>query len=506
MGLIYVNPEGPNGNPDPLAAAQTSARRSPHGDERRGDRRLIAGGHTLGKAHGAAKAGERRPRARGRRSRSRASAGRTSHGTGKAPTRSRAASKARGPTTPTAWSHGYFENLFGHEWELTKSPAGAQQWTPKGGAATCRTRTIRQVRTPDDVHDRPVAALRPDLRKISASASTRTRSSSRPRVRAAWFKLTHRDMGPRCPLLGRSAAAQLWQDPVPAVDHELVDADVAELEKKILESGLTDRAARRDRLGLGGDLPRQRQTRRRQRRAHSPRAAEGLGSQPAGATGEGARGARGSRRLQRRAAGGKKVSLADLIVLGGCAGVEAAAKKGGSRRAGAVHAGPHRRDAGDDRRRASFAVLEPKADGFRNFLGHGAHDRPASETARRPRQLLTLSAPEMTVLVGGLRVLGANVGGSSTLGVLHAKPGHALERLLREPARHGHAVEEVAPRTRTSTKAATARRARSSGPATSVDLVFGSNSQLRAIAEVYASRRRRPRSSSTTSSRPGPRS
>ena len=283
----------------------------------------------------------------------------------------------------------------------------------------------------------------------------------------AWFKLTHRDMGPIVRYLGPLVPKEtlIWQDPIPAVDHPLIgEQDIAALKAKILASGLSVSAAGLDGLGVGVDVPRLRQARRRERRAHSPRAAEGLGRQPAGSAGEGASEARSDPEgVQRFAAGGKKVSLADLIVLGGCAAIEKAAKDAGHDVK--VPFTPGRMDASQEQTDAhSFAPLEPTADGFRNYLTRQAASVSAEELLVDRAQLLTLTAPEMTVLVGGLRVLGANAGQVQARR-LHQAARDADERLLRQPARHGHANGSRPPAPKACTRDATARRTRSSGPA-----------------------------------------
>ena len=296
MGLIYVNPEGPNGNPDPLAAArdirETFARMAMNDEETVA---LIAGGHTFGKTHGAGAAAQCRPRARRRRtSRSRASAGHSSYGTGKGGDTITSGLEVTWTTTPTKWSNNFFENLFGYEWELTKSPAGAHQWTPKNGAGAG---TVPDAHDPAKRHAPTMLTTDLALRFDPAYEKISRRFLENPDQFAdafarAWFKLTHRDMGPRSRYLGPEVPAEelIWQDPVPAVDHPLIDAaDIAALKAKILASGLIGRRAGLHRLGLGLDLPRLRQARRRQRRAHPPGAAEGLGGQPAGAARQGAR-------------------------------------------------------------------------------------------------------------------------------------------------------------------------------------------------------------------------
>ena len=304
----------------------------------------------------------------------------------------------------------------------------------------------------------------------------------------AWFKLTHRDMGPISRYLGPLVPKepQLWQDPVPAVDHALIgEQDIAALKAKILASGLSISATGLDRLGVGVHLPRLRQARRRQRRAHSPGAAKGLGSQPAGRTGEGSGKAGGDPEgFQRAHSGGKKVSLADVIVLGGCAAIEEAAKKAGHDVK--VPFSPGRTDASQEQTDAhSFAVLEPTADGFRNYLRKG-QPSPAEELLVDRAQLLTLTAPEMTVLIGGMRALNANFG-SPNMASSPSRPGTLTNDFF---------VNLLDMKTKwqpSSTDGVYEGRDRATGEikwtATRVDLLFGSNSQLRAIAEVYAMRR-----------------
>ena len=492
MGLIYVNPEGPNGKPDPLAAArdirETFARMAMNDEETVA---LIAGGHTFGKAHGAASADNVGPAPEGAPLEEQGLGWKNRFGKGNGSDTITSGLEGAWTSTPTSWSNGYFDNLFGYEWELTKSPAGAWQWTPKDDAAKG---------TVPDAHDGSVShapmmfttdlALKMD----PAYGPISRRFHEHPEefqaaFAKAWYKLTHRDMGPVSRLLGPEVPPpQRWQDPVPAVDHPLVDAaDVAALKARILASGLpaadlvktawasasTFRGS--DKRG-GGNGGRIRLAPQKDWEVNEP--------------------ARLAKVLERLAAiqrefnsaqtDGTKVSLADLIVLGGGAAVEEAARRAG--RTVAVPFTPGRTDATQEMTDAeSFAVLEPKSDGFRNHLPPEI-DRPAEELLVDRAQLLTLSAPEMAVLVGGLRVLGANTGSGpqASLGVLTDRPGtlsndffvNLLDMGLtwRKSPVCEQFFEGVD--RKTGTVKWTGSRA---------DLVFGSDSQLRAIAEVYAS-------------------
>ncbi len=359
MGLIYVNPEGPNGVPDPLAAAkdirETFARMAMDDEETVA---LIAGGHTFGKTHGAGDAAlvGAAPEAAGIEEQGLGWT--SSFGSGKGGDAIGSGLEVVWTTTPTKWSNNFFDNLFGFEWELTKSPAGAHQWTPKNGAGAG---TVPDAHDPSKHHAPSMLTTDLALRLDPAYAKISRRFHEHPDQFAdafarAWFKLTHRDMGPRARYLGPEVPAEhlLWQDPVPAgrspIDRRQGHCRAQGQDPRF---GSFDRPTGLDRLGVGLDLPRLRQARRGERRAHPPRAAEGLGGQPARPTGESARDARGDPegRSTRAQSGGKKVSLADLIVLGGCAAVEQAAKNAGARCEGSLHAGPHRRVAGADRRR-----------------------------------------------------------------------------------------------------------------------------------------------------------
>jgi catalase-peroxidase len=489
MGLIYVNPEGPNGNPDPLAAArdirETFARMAMDDEETVA---LIAGGHTFGKTHGAGDAALVGPVPEAAGIEEQGLGWRSSFGTGKGGDTISSGLEVTWTTTPTKWSNNFFQNLFGYEWELTKSPAGAHQWQPKGGAGAD---TIPDAHDPAKHHAPAMLTTDLALRVDPAYEKISRRFFENPHQFAdvfarAWFKLTHRDMGPRARYLGAEVPAEalLWQDPIPAVDHALIDAqDIAALKGKILASGLsvpelvstawasasTFRGS--DKRG-GANGARIRLAPQKDWEANQPaQLAKVL------KTLESIQGAFNSAQ-----SGGKKVSLADLIVLGGCAAVEAAAKKAGHDVK--VPFAPGRMDASQEQTDVhSFAVLEPMADGFRNYVRKGL-EASAAELLLDKAQLLTLTAPEMTVLIGGLRALNANVG-QSRQGVFTKRP---------EMLTNDFFVNLLDMKTAWQ-KSATAEgvlegRDRATGElkwtGTIVDLVFGSNSQLRALAEVYA--------------------
>ena len=489
MGLIYVNPQGPNGKPDPLAAAKeiraTFSRMAMNDEETVA---LIAGGHSLGKTHGAADPDKyvgREPEAAGLEEQG--LGWKNSYGTGKGGDTITSGLEGAWTYTPVKWSHDYFDNLLDYEWQLVKSPAGAFQWIPQAGQTT---------RTTPDAHDpskrHPVVMLTTDLSlkvdPIYGPISKRFHDHPAEFEAAfakAWYKLTHRDMGPHSRLLGPLVPeAQLWQDPVPEVDHELVGAqDIAELKRKILGSGLstsqlvsTAWAAAAtfrgtDRRG-GANGARIRLAPQKDWEVNRPTELA-----PVLAKLESIR-----QDFDTAQSGGKRVSLADLIVLGGCAAVEDAAKRGGHDVK--VSFSPGRTDATQEMTDVdSFAVLEPTADGFRNYSRKGV-ERPAPELLVDRAHKLTLSAPEMTVLVGGMRVLNANFG-KSQHGVFTKRPetltNDFFVNLLDmgtewKKAPQGEQVYEGRDRTTGEAK----------WTGTSVDLVFGSNSQLRAIAEVYA--------------------
>ncbi|MEO0530965.1 MAG: catalase/peroxidase HPI [Planctomycetota bacterium] len=490
MGLIYVNPEGPNANPDPLAAAhdirETFGRMAMNDEETVA---LIAGGHTFGKAHGAAPPEEYvGAEPEGASLEEQGLGWKNTYGTGNAGDTITSGLEGAWSSTPTQWSNQYFDNLFGYEWELTKSPAGAQQWTPTDESAQG---TVPDAHDPSKTHA-PIMfttdlALKMD--PIYGPISKRFHENPDEFADAfakAWYKLTHRDMGPVSRLLGPDVAEpQLWQDPVPEVDHPLIDeADIVELKAKVLASGLsvpklvstawasasTYRGSDKRGGANGGRL---RLAPQKDWEANNPEELASVLQQLEAVRAE----------FNSAQSDGKKVSMADLIVLGGCAAIEAAAKAAGSNIT--VPFTPGRTDATDEMTDVeSFAVLEPKADGFLNYVSREEGPK-ATEALVNKAQLLTLTAPEMTALVGGMRVLNANTDGSQ-LGVFTKKPGTLtndffvnlldMDTQWKKSTMCEHFLEG---------------RDRKTGDvkwtATSVDLVFGSNSQLRAIAEVYAS-------------------
>ena len=489
MGLIYVNPEGPNGNPDPLAAArdirETFARMAMNDEETVA---LIAGGHTFGKCHGAGDAAlvAAEPEAAGIEEQG--LGWKSSFGTGKGGDTISSGLEVTWSTTPTKWSSNFFRNLFGYEWELTKSPAGAYQWKPKGGAGAG---TVPDAHDPSKRHTPAMLttdlALRfdPDYEKISRRFYENPDQFADAFARA-WFKLTHRDMGPRARYLGPEVPAEelVWQDPIPAVNHKLIDAqDIAPLKAKILASGLSvsqvvSTAWASAATFRGSDM-----------RGGANGARIRLAPQKDWEVNQQAELAKVLQKLEAiqkdfngAQSGGKKVSLADLIVLGGCAAVEAAAKKAGHDVK--VPFSPGRMDASQEQTDVdSFAVLEPTADGFRNYVRKGL-EGSAAELLVDKAQLMTLTAPEMTVLVGGMRALNANVG-QSKHGVFTKRP---------ETLTNDFFVNLLDMNTKWQ-KSATSKGVlegsdRATGKpkwtGTIVDLVFGSNSQLRALAEVYA--------------------
>jgi catalase-peroxidase len=489
MGLIYVNPEGPNGNPDPLAAAndirEIFARMAMNDEETVA---LIAGGHAFGKTHGAGD-----PKHVGREPEAAAIeeqglGWKSSFGTGKGDDTIGGGPEVIWTQTPTKWSNNFLQNVFGYEWELTKSPAGAYQWKPKGEAG---------AGTVPDPHDpskrRAPSMLTTDLalrfdpiyEKISRRFLENPDQLADAFARA-WFKLTHRDMGPRARYLGPEVPAEelIWQDPIPAVNHKLIDAgDVASLKGKVLASGLsvselvstawasasTFRGS--DKRG-GANGARIRLAPQKDWEVNQPVQLAKVLKTLEGVQNE----------FDRGQSGGKKVSLADLIVLGGCAAVEAAAKKAGHKVT--VPFTPGRMDALQEQTDvASFAVLEPVADGFRNYQ-KTRYAVSAEELLVDRAQLLTLTAPEMTVLVGGMRVLNANLG-KSQHGVFTKRPETLTNDFfvnLLDMGTEWKPVEKDAD--------VFEGRDRETGElkwsGTRVDLIFGSNSQLRAVAEVYA--------------------
>jgi catalase-peroxidase len=489
MGLIYVNPEGPNGNPDPIAAArdirEVFARMAMNDEETVA---LIAGGHTFGKCHGAGDAKHVGPEPEAAGIEEQGLGWRSSFGTGKGGDTITSGLEVTWTNTPTKWSNNFFRILFAFEWELTKSPAGAYQWKPKGDAGAG---TVPDAHDPSKRHAPAMLTTDLSLRLDPVYEKISRRFMENPDQFAdafarAWFKLTHRDMGPRTRYLGPEVPAEelIWQDPIPAVDHELVDSqDIASLKGKILASGLSvselvttawasASTFRGSDMRGGANGARIRLAPQKDWEVNQPgRLAKVLKIL------EGIQGAFNSEQ-----SGGKKISLADLIVLAGCAGVEQAARNAGHEVA--VPFTPGRMDASEEQTdAASFAVLEPIADGFRNYQ-KTRYSVPAEELLVDKAQLLTLTAPEMTVLVGGMRVLNTNFGGSRH-GVFTSRP---------EALTNDFFVNLLDMST---TWKATAEddsvfegRDRATGElkwtGTRVDLIFGSNSQLHALAEVYA--------------------
>ena len=489
MGLIYVNPEGPNGNPDPIASArdirETFGRMAMNDEETVA---LIAGGHTFGKTHGAGPASHVGPDPEAAGLEEQGLGWKSSFGTGKGGDAIGSGLEVTWTTTPTQWSNNYFENLFGYEWELTKSPAGAHQWRPKNGGgegtvphAHDATKRIAPSMLTSDLALRFDPAYEKISRRFFGNPDQFADAFAR-----AWFKLTHRDMGPRPRYLGSEVPAEelIWQDPIPAVNHPLIDAqDIVSLKSTISALGLsvselvttawasasTFRGS--DKRG-GANGARIRLTPQKYWAINQPaqlaKVLEAL---------EGVQHAFNSAQT-----GGKKVSLADLIVLGGCVGVEQAAKNAGQ--AVTVPFTPGRMDASQEQTDVdSFSVLEPIADGFRNFL-KTRFSVSAEELLVDRAQLLTLNAPEMTVLLGGMRVLGTQAGDAKH-GVFTQRPESLTNDFflnLLDMSTEWKAVS--------SEEQVFEGRDRKTGElkwtGTRVDLLFGSNSQLRALAEVYA--------------------
>jgi catalase-peroxidase len=492
MGLIYVNPEGPNGNPDPVAAARDireTFRRMAMNDEE--TVALIAGGHTFGKTHGAAPADKhvgREPE--GGNLEEQGFGWKSSYETGSGAHAITSGLEVTWTTTPTRWSHDFFKHLFEYDWELTTSPAGAKQWKPKNGAgegtvpnAHDRSKKIAPSMLTTDL------ALRfdPAYEKISRRFHANPQEFANAFAKA-WFKLTHRDMGPIARYLGPLVPKepQLWQDPVPAVNHELIDAkDIAALKAKLLASGLSISQLVSTAWASASTF------RGTDKRGGANGARIRLAPQKDWAVNNPPELAKVLKTLEgiqkgfndAQAGGKKQVSLADLIVLGGCAAVEQAAKNGG--RAVKVPFTPGRTDASQEQTDVeSFAVLEPDADGFRNYLGEG-HQVPAEHLLIERAFRLTLSAPEMTVLVGGLRVLKANAG-QSNHGVFTSRPEALTNDFFVNLLDMGVECRPTSAAADTFTVCAR-KTGESRWTASRVDLVFGSNSELRALAEVYAS-------------------
>ncbi|WP_445284791.1 catalase/peroxidase HPI [Streptomyces sp. DSM 118148] len=488
MGLIYVNPEGPNGNPDPIAAARDireTFRRMAMNDEE--TVALIAGGHTFGKTHGAGPADHVGPDPEAAGFEEQGLGWRSSYGTGKGADTITSGLEVTWTSTPTRWSNGFFDNLFGYEWELTESPAGAKQWKPKDGAgegtvphAHDSSKKIAPSMLTTDLALRFDPIYEPISRRFHENPQEFADAFAR-----AWYKLTHRDMGPKSLYLGPEVPQEtlLWQDPLPEREGEAIDdADIADLKAKLLDSGLsvsqlvttawasasTFRGS--DKRG-GANGARIRLEPQRGWEVNQPdqlalvlRTLEGVQQE------------------FNASAGGKHVSLADLIVLGGAAAVEKAAKEGGFQVE--VPFTPGRVDAGEEHTDAeSFEALEPTADGFRNYLGKG-NRLPAEFLLLDRANLLTLSAPEMTVLVGGLRVLGVGPEGSQ-LGIFTRTPGSLTNdffvNLLDLGTTWSATTED-----QTTFEGRDAATGEVKWAGSRADLVFGSNSELRALAEVYA--------------------
>jgi catalase-peroxidase len=489
MGLIYVNPEGPNGTPDPVASGrdirETFARMAMNDEETVA---LVAGGHTFGKAHGAGdpKLVGREPEGAGIEELG--LGWKNAFGSGVGVHTTTSGIEGAWKPNPTRWDNGYFDTLFGHEWQLVKSPAGAWQWTPTDAAAAtlvadAHDPSIRHapMMTTADLALRMDPIYEPISRRFHAHPDQFADAFAR-----AWFKLTHRDMGPRARYLGPEVPTEvlIWQDPVPAVDHPLIDAsDISALKGKILASGLSIAELVATAWASASSF------RGSDKRGGANGARIRLAPQKDWEVNQPAQLAKvlaGLEQIQKQfeaaQPGGKRVSLADLIVLGGCAAVESAAKAAGQ--PVTVPFTPGRTDASQSQTDVdSFSVLEPRADGFRNYRKAGLSASPEALLVDRA-QLLTLTAPELTVLVGGLRALGANFGGSAH-GVFTQRPGALTPDFF---------VNLLDIRTAWQASAGSGEvfegRDRSTGAvkwtATRVDLVFGSNAQLRALAEVYA--------------------
>lgn len=489
MGLIYVNPQGPDNNPDPVAAArdirETFARMAMNDYETVA---LCAGGHTFGKCHGAASEDFKGTEPEGAAVEEQGLGWTSSFGSGKGVDTISSGLEGAWTNTPTTWDNSYFDTLFGYEWELTKSPAGAHQWTPKNGAGAG---TVPDAHDPSKRHAPFMATTDLSLRMDPAYEKISRHFHQNPAEFAdayarAWYKLTHRDMGPITRYLGPLVPQEemIWQDPVPAVNHELVsEQDVVALKAKVLASGVsisrlvstawasasTFRGT--DKRG-GANGARIRLAPQKDWEANEPaqlavvlKALEGV-----------------QKDFNAAQTGGKKVSMADLIVLGGCAAVEAAAKKAGHDVT--VPFTPGRTDTSQEQTDVpSFAVLEPSADAFRNYI-KSAHSRPAAELLIDRANLMTLTAPEMTVLIGGMRALNANVG-QAQHGVFTKRPETLSNDFFKNLLDMSTKWQKVV-----GSEVELEGRDRVSGDvkwtATVSDLVFGSNSQLRAVAEVYA--------------------
>ena len=490
MGLIYVNPEGPGGNPDPIAAArdirETFARMAMNDEETVA---LIAGGHSFGKTHGAGPASHVGPEPEAAPIEEQGLGWKSSFGTGKGGDTITSGLEVTWTSTPTTWSSNFFRILFAYDWELTKSPAGAHQWRPKGGAGAGMI---------PDAHDKSKrhapSMLTTDLslrfdpvyEKISRRFMENPDQFADAFARA-WFKLTHRDMGPRARYLGPEVPKEelIWQDPIPAANHKLVDdQDIASLKATILASGLSvsylvstawasASTYRGSDMRGGANGARVRLAPQKDWEVNQPAELAKVLKVLEGIQGE----------FNRTASGGRKVSLADLIVLAGCAGIEQAAKKAGHDVT--VPFTPGRMDASQEQTdAASFAVLEPKADGFRNYQ-KSRYAVSAEELLVDKAQLLTLTAPEMTVLVGGMRVLDTNVG-HTRHGVFTRRSGMLTNDFFSNLLDMGTEWKAI-PDAGDLFEGRDRRTGEIRWTATRVDLIFGSNAQLRALAEVYAS-------------------
>jgi catalase-peroxidase len=490
MGLIYVNPEGPNGTPDPLAAARDireTFRRMAMNDEE--TVALIAGGHTFGKTHGASPDSAVGPDPEAAPMEQQGLGWKNTYRTGKGDDANTSGIEVIWTPTPTTWDNSFFQILFSYEWELTKSPAGHYQWKPKDGAAEgtvpdphdpSKRRTPTMLTTDLSLRFDPI--YEPISRRFMQDQDAFADAFAR-----AWFKLTHRDMGPKVRYLGPEVPSEdlIWQDPVPAVDHELIDAaDVAALKSQVLASGLSVsqlvsaawaaassfRGSDKRGGANGGRIRLEPQSgwevNNPDQLATVLRALQGI-----------------QQSFNAAHAGGKQVSLADLIVLAGGAGVEQAARNGGFDVE--VPFTPGRTDASQDQTDAeSFTNLEPSADGFRNYLGKD-NQLPAEYLLIDRANLLTLSAPQMTVLVGGLRVLGANYDGSK-LGVFTATPGKLTNDYFVNLLDMG-TTWQLTPEDANTFEGRDAATGELRWTGSRADLIFGSNSELRALAEVYAS-------------------
>ncbi|MFG0232380.1 catalase/peroxidase HPI [Achromobacter sp. 413638] len=488
MGLIYVNPEGPDGNPDPVAAAhdirETFARMAMNDEETVA---LIAGGHTFGKTHGAGPASNVGPDPEDAGLELQGLGWQSSHGSGKGADAITSGLEVTWTTTPTQWGNGFFQNLFGYEWELSKSPAGAHQWVAKNAQPTIphafdASRKLLPTMLTTDLSLR----FDPAYEKISRRFMDHPEELAEAFARA-WFKLTHRDMGPRARYLGPEVPAEelIWQDPIPKVNHPLVDdQDVAALKQKVQASGLSVSELVSTAWASASTF------RGSDKRGGANGARIRLAPQKDWAVNQPAQLAKVLKALEaiqadfnRAQSGGKKISLADLIVLAGCAGVEQAAKTAGVDVT--VPFAPGRMDATQEQTDVdSFAPLEPVADGFRNYL-KTRFAVPAEALLIDRAQLLTLTAPEMTVLIGGLRVLEVRVG-QDRHGVFTDRPGALSNDFFRNLLDMGTEWKPLSPE-----REAFEGRDRKTGQpkwtGSRIDLLFGSHSQLRALAEVYAS-------------------